>query len=70
MGYDPQADHMQFPFPGENHLKLLAMAGVGTNDLKRIAVKGLSVDQARHPFRSPSEKFAFARSPYYGVHLA
>jgi len=70
MGYDPQADHMQFPFPGENHLKLLAMAGVGTNDLKRIAVKGLSVDQARHPFRSPTEKFAAGRSPYYGVHLA
>jgi len=70
MGYDPQAGHMQFPFPGENHLKLLASVGVGTNDLKRIAVKGLPIDQARHPFLAPGEKIASAARPYYGVHLA
>lgn len=51
MGYDPQAAHMQFPFPGENHLRLLASAGVGTNDAKRIEVAGLSVKEALHPFR-------------------
>jgi len=70
MGYDPQADHMQFPFPGENHLKLLASVGVGTNDLKRIEVRGLPIDQARHPFRTPDEKTAAGRCPYYGVHMA
>lgn len=50
MGYDPQADHFKFPFQGENHLKLLAQVGVGTNDPKRIEVVGLSVQQALFPF--------------------
>jgi hypothetical protein len=51
MGYDPQAPHMEFPFQGENYLRLLATAGVGTNDLARIEVAGLSVQEALHPFR-------------------
>ena len=50
MGYDPQADHFAFPFQGENHLKLLAAAGVGTNDPSRIEVRGLSIQQALCPF--------------------
>lgn len=51
MGYDPQADHKQFPpFQGENHLKLLASVGVGTNDVGRIEVLGLPVPKALHPF--------------------
>jgi len=50
MGYDPQADHFQFPFQGENHLKLLASVGVGTNELGRIEVRGLSIKEALHPF--------------------
>jgi len=53
MGYDPQAAHMQFPFQGENHLRLLASAGVGTNDLGRIEVVGVPIKEAIHPFRSP-----------------
>jgi uncharacterized protein (DUF362 family) len=69
MGYDPQAADMQFPFPGENHLRLLASVGVGTNDLKRIEVRGLPVEKARHPFLSPADKAA-AAWPYYGVHIA
>ncbi len=50
MGYDPLADHFAFPFQGENHLKLLAFAGVGTNDPSRIEVRGLSVQEALCPF--------------------
>ncbi|NQT12603.1 MAG: DUF362 domain-containing protein [Planctomycetes bacterium] len=50
MGYDPQADHREFPFPGENHLKLLASVGVGTIDLERIDVRGLPLAEAIHPF--------------------
>ena len=50
MGYDPQADHMQFPFPGENHLSLLAARGVGTHDVGQIEVGGLTIAQATHPF--------------------
>ena len=50
MGYDPQADHFAFPFQGENHLKLLASAGVGANDLGRIEVRGLSIQEGLCPF--------------------
>ena len=50
MGYDPQAGFQEFPFQGENHLQLLASVGVGTNDVSRIEVAGLSVEQALHPF--------------------
>ena len=56
MGYDALAQHMEFPFQGENHLRLLASMGVGTNDLKRIEVLGLLVEKARHPFQSPFSK--------------
>jgi hypothetical protein len=51
MGFDPQAPHGQFPFPGDNHLRLLASVGVGTNDLKRIEIAGLPLKDAVHPFR-------------------
>lgn len=51
MGYNPQAAHGTFPFPGENHLQLAAEAGLGTNDLSRIEVRGLSIAEALCPFR-------------------
>jgi uncharacterized protein (DUF362 family) len=50
MGYDPQAGHAQFPFPGDNHLRLLAQVGVGTIDPKRIEVCGLPLEKAIYPF--------------------
>ncbi len=50
MGYDPQAGHGQFPFPGDNHLLLLAQMGVGTIDTKRIDVLGLPIEKALFPF--------------------
>ena len=53
MGYDPAAGHGQFPFPGENHLKWAAEAGIGTHDATRIEVAGLSLNEARCRFRPP-----------------
>jgi len=50
MGYAPQADHGQFPFPGDNHLKLLASVGVGCTDPQRIEIRGLPLQQAVFPF--------------------
>jgi hypothetical protein len=71
MGYNPQADHFAFPFQGENHLKLLAFAGVGTNDLSRIEVRGLSIREALCPFnpkrlpvRAPVSGMTYCR-PHY-----
>jgi len=51
MGFDPQAPHDAFPFPGDNHLKLLAEVGVGTNDVKRIEIVGMPLKEAVHPFQ-------------------
>jgi uncharacterized protein (DUF362 family) len=50
MGYDPNADHKQFPFMGDNHLKLLAEKNVGTNIVEDIEVRGLSLQDAIFPF--------------------
>jgi uncharacterized protein (DUF362 family) len=51
MGFDPQAEHNAFPFQGDNHLRLLAEAGVGTNDPARIDVRGVAVKDAVCPFQ-------------------
>ncbi len=57
MGYDPMAAAATGPFPGDNHLAMAAALGLGTNDPKQIEVIGLSLDQARHPFRwEPSQR--------------
>ena len=50
MGFDPQAQHRQSPFQGDNHLRLLASVGVGTNDPKKIEIAGLSLKEAVCPF--------------------
>ncbi len=50
MGYDPLAGHGEFPFMGDNHLKLLAEKGIGTIDPKEIEVRGLPLAKAIHPF--------------------
>lgn len=50
MGYDPQAPAGVRPFPGENHLALAAARGLGTNDLARIEVRGLSIAEALYPY--------------------
>ncbi len=53
MGYNPTAAHGAFPFPGENHLELAAAAGLGTHDISRIEVRGLTIEEALCPFRMP-----------------
>lgn len=50
MGYDPNADHKQFPFMGDNHLKLLADKGIGTNVVDEIEVRGTPLKDAVFPF--------------------
>ena len=50
MGYDPAADHGEFPFMGDNHLALLAQKGVGTNIVEDIEVRGLALKEAVYPF--------------------
>jgi uncharacterized protein (DUF362 family) len=56
MGFDPMAPHGAAPFPGDNHLRLLASVGVGTNDPARIEVRGLPLKEAVHPFAARAGK--------------
>jgi len=55
MGYDPLAGHFEFPFPGENHLRLLHSVGVGEIDPKKIEVRGLPLKEALYPFNPKHE---------------
>ncbi|MGA2034579.1 MAG: DUF362 domain-containing protein [Thermoguttaceae bacterium] len=66
MGYDPQAGHGQFPFPGENHLLLLAAVGVGAIDIKRIEVAGVPLQQALFPFNPQKRKLADPTAMFHG----
>lgn len=58
MGFDPQAEHNRFPFQGDNHLRLLASVGVGTNDPRRIEVLGVPLKDAVFPFQPGAKKAA------------
>ena len=60
IGHDPMAAHARPPFPGENHLQLLAAAGVGTNDTDRIEVRGVPLKQSICPF---ARKLASLEAP-------
>ena len=55
MGYDPLAGHFEFPFPSENHLRLLHSVGVGEIDPKKIEVRGLPLNEAIYPFNLKHE---------------
>lgn len=51
MGYDPHADRGTKPFlRGDNTLKLCEAEGIGTTDLNRIEVAGLSIKDALHDY--------------------
>jgi uncharacterized protein (DUF362 family) len=51
MSYDPKADRGSPPFVrGDNTLKLAEAVGIGTTDLNRIEVVGLSIKQAKINF--------------------
>lgn len=52
IGFKLQAPHNQFPFQGDNHLRLLASVGVGTNDVDKIEIAGLRLEQAVFPFET------------------
>ena len=56
MGFDPRAADGTTPFEtGLNHVALAERAGLGTADLSRIEVRGLTIDEARVPFRTPAQ---------------
>ena len=51
MGYEPRAERGTFPFRACDNTMLLAEHhGVGTADLSRIEVRGLSIEEAKYPF--------------------
>jgi len=56
MGFDPMAPHGETPFPGDNHLDLLASVGVGANDLTRIEIAGLPLKDVVTPFEISSKE--------------
>lgn len=56
MGYDPLAAHFAWPFPGENHLRLLHGVGLGEIDPKKIEVRGLALKDAVFPFNPKHEE--------------
>ena len=55
MGYDPLDGSRTGVWKGDNHLALLAKAGVGTHDPGRIEVRGLSLKEALHEYEPGSE---------------
>jgi hypothetical protein len=61
MGYNPAAAAGTGPFPGENHLRLAADAGLGSIDLERIEMRGLPLGTARHDFDWVPERPGTAR---------
>ncbi|MBN2327935.1 MAG: DUF362 domain-containing protein [Candidatus Omnitrophica bacterium] len=51
MGFDPTADRGTIPFKNcDNHLRLAAAVGLGSNDLSQIEIRGVPLKQALHPF--------------------
>jgi uncharacterized protein (DUF362 family) len=53
MGFDPRAARGTGAFARarcENHLLLAEQSGLGTADLHRIDLRGLALDEARHPY--------------------
>jgi hypothetical protein len=51
MGYNPRATWGTKPFPHADNTMLLAEAnGVGSTDLKRIDVRGVSIEQAMYRY--------------------
>jgi uncharacterized protein (DUF362 family) len=53
MGFDPRVADNTPPFEARvNHVRLAEQAGLGTADLGRIEVRGLTIEEARTPFRA------------------
>jgi uncharacterized protein (DUF362 family) len=59
MGFDPRAADFAAPFETRlNHVRLAEQAGLGTADLGRIEVRGLTIEEARTPFRAATTAVA------------
>ncbi len=71
MGYDPLAGHFEFPFPGENHLRLLRSVGIGEIDPRKLEVRGLPLKEAVYPFNPKHEALEtpMAYHAYYDSRL-
>jgi uncharacterized protein (DUF362 family) len=54
MGHDPMAKFGVLPFKGDNHLRIAAATGLGTNNPAKIEVRGLSIEKARVQFTGPA----------------
>ena len=67
MGYDPLAGHFEFPFPSENHLRLLHSVGVGEIDPKKIEVRGLALKEAVYPFNPKHEELRSFPTAYHAA---
>jgi uncharacterized protein (DUF362 family) len=50
MGFDPRANHADVFARCDNHLLLAERNGLGNADLRRIDIRGLTLDAARHPY--------------------
>ena len=65
MGFDPRTEYPAAPFlHGENYLNLASDLGLGSNDLEKIEVAGVPIEQVRFEF-SPS-----TRQSYNDDHMA
>ncbi|MFC1996329.1 DUF362 domain-containing protein [Chloroflexota bacterium] len=59
MGFDPTAEYPAAPFlHGENYLNLARDLGLGSNDLEKIEVAGVPIEDVRFEF-SPSTKQSY-----------
>ena len=64
IGFDPNEKSLSEPFIYcDNHLALAAEAGLGTNNLAEIGVRGPEIEVLRYPFR-PAIRGAVDRSPF------
>jgi len=58
MGFEPTAEKPETPFHNtDNHLNLARAAGLGTNRLEDIEVKGTPIDEVRYPYNPPIRRY-------------
>jgi hypothetical protein len=51
MGFDPTAEYPQQPFlHAENHLNIARSLGLGTNQLDKVEIKGVPLQEVRQEF--------------------
>jgi uncharacterized protein (DUF362 family) len=66
MGFDPMASRGTPPFEScDSTLELAEAAGLGTRDLKRIAVLGTPIAQAKFDFAAIRQKRRAAPRPFW-----